>query len=362
MKSNVLFLHKYFHQSGGIERVHKNLATSFAQHGVESYFYVMKSSGEDECGFVNLKMHFNATSCPEGSGFVRWKRDIKRLIIQQDIKVIISATEQANFLAFLIKLTSPKLKVVYTRHCAFEVEEQRVPARILRALYSLYALNGEIVAVSKCLQSQINASLLFASRSAHYIPNAVVSESMYSLSKEPPSIDIEKPYLIAVGRLATQKGFDLLVDAYAKALEIDSTIPTLLIVGDGEDKGALQAQVIQSGLENNVVLAGFVNNPYPLIKGATSLVLSSRYEGMPTVLIESLALDVPVIAFDCPTGPSEIIVSGENGELVEYLNTDELALAISKYSQLPQASLAKYVKPFEFDSVVKEYLRVSGIR
>ena len=84
--------------------------------------------------------------------------------------------------------------------------------------------------------------------------------------------------------------------------------------------------------------------------------MSSRHEGMPTALVEAMYLNTPVIAFDCPTGPSELIENGKNGFLVEANNVDKLADAISKYKQLHGKEIAQSVSAFEYQSVARRYI------
>jgi glycosyltransferase involved in cell wall biosynthesis len=134
------------------------------------------------------------------------------------------------------------------------------------------------------------------------------------------------PALLAVGRLSAQKGFDLLLPAFA---QLRATAPGahLTIVGTGPDAAALQQQAAALGLADHVTFRGFVSNPYPLMRAADLYVLSSRYEGFPNVALEALACGTPVVATSCP-GVGELILPGVNGWLAPVEDVDGLARAL----------------------------------
>ncbi|MCB0360832.1 MAG: glycosyltransferase, partial [Bdellovibrionales bacterium] len=109
------------------------------------------------------------------------------------------------------------------------------------------------------------------------------------------------PVFLAVGRLTKQKDFPTLIRAFAQLRKTDKA--RLLILGEGPDRPALEALVQELGVTEDVSLFGFVENPYAFMKRAKAFILSSRWEGLPTVLIEALYCGVPIIATDCPSGP-----------------------------------------------------------
>ena len=106
----------------------------------------------------------------------------------------------------------------------------------------------------------------------------------------------------------------------------------MVILGEGKDKNTLQALIEKENLSEDVLLLGFKENPYPIFKNAKFLVLSSKFEGFPMVLLESLKLGTPVVSFDCTSGPNEIIIDKENGLLVEDQNFEAFIEAISEFS------------------------------
>lgn len=133
--------------------------------------------------------------------------------------------------------------------------------------------------------------------------------------------------IIAAGRLVSQKGFDLLLDAFAT---VAARHPSwgLIIFGEGVERANLLQRVMQLGLERRVALPGAVSDLPGYLRQADIFVLSSRFEGFPNVLLEAMSVGTPVVAVDCPFGPAEIITHQSNGLLVPAQDTDALAHAI----------------------------------
>lgn len=164
----------------------------------------------------------------------------------------------------------------------------------------------------------------------------------------------QPPVLLAVGRLQVQKDYPTLIRAFA---QVRQTQPVrLLILGEGSERPLLEALIKELGLEQDVSLPGFVMNPYAYMARAALFVLSSRWEGLPTVLIEALCCGTPVVATDCPSGPREILSDGKYGQLTAVGDVDALARAIAmtladKRSSPPAESW----HPYDLETVVSQY-------
>lgn len=131
--------------------------------------------------------------------------------------------------------------------------------------------------------------------------------------------------IVSAGRLTEQKNFDLLIDAF-KIVHIKKPNYKLVIYGDGELREHLEKKIKLIGLEKYISLPGNISNILEKIKNNKLFVLSSNYEGMPNILIESLAIGLPCISTDCPIGgPKALIKNGQNGFLTKVNDVDELA-------------------------------------
>lgn len=168
------------------------------------------------------------------------------------------------------------------------------------------------------------------------VPN-IIKPSPVSRDAAPPTT----PWITAVGRLGPEKGFDLLLAAFAK---IAAAHPgwRLRIVGGGPLAEALARQARELGIEARVSFTGRVSDVFPLLASSELFVMSSRYEGFPNALGEAMAAGLPVVSFDCPSGPRALIRHGVDGVLVPPEDVDALARAIDRLIQHPaeRAALA----------------------
>ena len=141
--------------------------------------------------------------------------------------------------------------------------------------------------------------------------------------------------VVAVGRLTEQKGFPLLIEAFARAgLRKDGW--HLVILGEGPGRVAIEAQVRDLGLQDSVSLPGLVAAPEDWLHHADLFVLSSLFEGFPNALLEAMACGVAAIAFDCPSGPAEIIRHDQTGLLLPTSDVGALAAALRNLADDPQ--------------------------
>ncbi len=167
--------------------------------------------------------------------------------------------------------------------------------------------------------------------------------------------------ILAVGRLHRQKGFDSLLDAFAQVW-VRRKDARLLILGEGDERSALEQQRHRLGLDGVVEMPGYVANPLPYMAKADVFVLSSRWEGLGNVLIEALACGTRVVATDCPSGPREILEHGRYGRLVPPGDPTTLANALvtALDAKTPQVS-PEWMERYREDQVVMRHLDVMGL-
>jgi glycosyltransferase involved in cell wall biosynthesis len=167
----------------------------------------------------------------------------------------------------------------------------------------------------------------------------------------------QPPVLIAVGRLQIQKDYPTLIQAFAQVRRVRPV--RLLILGEGTERPLLEQLIAELGLQQDVHLPGFVKNPYAYMAKSSLFVLSSRWEGLPTVLIEALCCGTPAVATDCPSGPREILENGRYGRLVPVGDVDALANAITlSLSNNTQSPPAESWQPYEVETVTHQYVNL----
>jgi glycosyltransferase involved in cell wall biosynthesis len=209
-----------------------------------------------------------------------------------------------------------------------------------RAAELAYPRFDAVVCVSRGLLPTA-AALGVPAQRARVIRNGIDVQRVAALASEPaPGWLPGGPLVVGLGRLHRQKGFDLLIEAHA-AVRATGRPHRLVIIGEGEERGGLEALAARLGVSDSTYLPGFIRNPFPIVARAALFCLPSRFEGDPLALVEALSLGVPLIAADCVAGPSEILDGGRYGDLVEVDSLDGLASRIARHLDEPQVLAAK---------------------
>lgn len=199
---------------------------------------------------------------------------------------------------------------------------------LIRVLSSflLYRFVNSVVSVSYGIEDELHKVLKIKNSKTIY--NPVIDREKIAQKVIEYKIK-EENYFICVGRIHYQKDYLYLVDII---FEVKKTIPDIkiLILGSGElnDVSKLEEKIKNKNLGENIILLGSVNNPYPYIKNAKAILMTSRWEGLPTVLVESIYLGIQVISVDCKYGPKELTNNGINGYLIPSDNLDSFVKAI----------------------------------
>lgn len=226
-----------------------------------------------------------------------------------------------------------------------------------------YPRADAIVAVSSGAADDLAKFLGVARDRIVTIPNPASTPSSRAQEEEPVAHPWlagapgarEIPVVIAAGRLVRKKGFDVLLDAFARLRQTREA--RLVILGDGIERHALESRIATLGIGESVVLTGFVENPLAWFARADLFVLSSFAEGMPNALLQAMAAGCPVVATDCPSGPREILEDGRWGELVPPGDASEIANAIDRAlaKPRPRSESRRRSEAFGIETVASSY-------
>jgi glycosyltransferase involved in cell wall biosynthesis len=233
------------------------------------------------------------------------------------------------------------------------INKQSKYPKLFDFLYNNFYNNFDhIVAQAEYMKKDLVENYQIKSEKITVINNPIDFENIKKLSDIPSKelFDKTKINLLAVGRLSYQKGFDTLLKIMK---ELDDKY-FLSILGQGPDEEKLKVMIKDFSLESKVKLLGFQDNPYIYMKQADIFVLSSRFEGLPNVVLEANACGTTVIAFDCPGGTNEIIIDGENGYLAKCQDKNDFIDKLKKIpleKEINQNILNKY----EVSQIVRNY-------
>ncbi|WP_418604272.1 glycosyltransferase [Hwangdonia sp.] len=353
-----------FHLSGGgTARVMANLSESFHDKGIELHIIII----HDELGYDYSGTLYNLGKLKSEPNTVFNK--IKRLIHlrsyvkQNDFDFVIDFRFRKRIIQeYLIsRLVYNQKKTIYTIHSsqlAIYLPKSKYWANVI------YGKAYKIIAITESMKNLVETIYPFLDN-VGMVYNPIILNKIKEKSIEALEINFE--YIIGVGQFDTdQKQFDKLIEAYSKSI-LPQTRIKLVILGRGKKKSELEAIAKKLNVDENVQFLGFKENPYKYMANARFFVLSSWHEGHPMVLIEALACGTPVVSFDCPTGPKEVVNHSDNGLLIENQNIDALINGMnimltneSLYSHCKSNAL-KSVEKFSVKQIGKQWLKLMKI-
>lgn len=314
---------------GGAERVMAMMANYWAEHAREVTLITIASKTLDfyslhhgvhrtALGLVGASSHLASAAWNNLRRLQRLRQEIKAS--QPDI--VLSFTDQANVLTLAGSLGLRIPVVVCERTDPRYHDIGSIWAWLRRLLYPQAAA---LVVQTDGLRGW--AEGILKNHAVHVIPNAAPA----SVVRHNGGLDL-KPTgrtIVTLGRFTLEKGFDILLKAFARCARKHSDW-SLVMLGDGEERGRLEALAVELGIKDRVNMPGRVKDPFGILCGADLFILSSRYEGFPNALLEAMACGLAVISTDCPSGPREIIRDGVDGVLVLPDNVDALAAAMDR--------------------------------
>lgn len=314
-------------RGGGAERVMVTLANRFAEkgHRVDLVLASAKGTYLTEVGpgvrVVDLKSGRMLSSVLPLARYLRRERP----------DAMLSAMHHVNIVAILArKLARATVRLVISeRNSLANLQTTHgVVMRVLMAI--LYPSADAVIAVTKAGARELLDAFNLIEAKVFSIPNPLDIERVKQLALEPLDhpwfAPGEPPVILAVGRLAPQKDFSTLIEAFA--LLRSHLAARLIILGEGPLREDLERLVRERGLADQVSMPGFQENPYKWMARCGLFVLCSRFEGFPNVLVQAMACGASVVSTDCPTGPNEILENGKYGRLVSVGDQVSLASAM----------------------------------
>ncbi len=345
-------------RGGGAERVVMDLAREAAEQGLAVDMVVVNRDGAvaDDLGpevrMIELERSRVALGLFPLINYLRRYRPA----------ALLTTLEHTNVLAVVASRFARGTRVVLREANTLSEDLVGIEGRVVRAFMRLtYRSADAVVAVSKGVRESLLSELGLDSSRVRVILNPVITPRVLAGADEPVEhpwfFPGEAPVILGVGRLSEQKGFDTLLRAFAKVRQ--STHCRLVLLGEGEGRPELEELAKQLGVSADTAMPGFVANPFAYMRRCGVFVLSSRWEGLPNVLIQAMAVGAKAVATDCPSGPSEVTDGGTLAPLVPVDDVEAMAEAISatlrsEARELPEEWRNRY----DLKAVTAEYLEV----
>ncbi|AFY34776.1 glycosyltransferase [Calothrix sp. PCC 7507] len=350
---------------GGAERVMLNLARHFLEQKFTVDMVVAFTAGSlteqlpPGIRLINLNVESKLAILPKLVKYLQQERPISML----------AALHYPCEIAILAKrIAGVSTKVVVSEHNHLSQEAKRTPQLSVKltplAAKIFYPWADGIVAVSQGVAEDLANVTQIPKERIDLIHNPVITPEL--LIKAKAAVDHpwfqpgELPVILAVGRLHPQKDYPTLIRAFAQLRQVRRS--RLVILGEGSEIVNLNILITELGLEEDVALLGFVDNPYAYMANAAVFVLSSAWEGFGNVLVEALAVGTPVVSTNCESGPAEILANGNYGDLTPVGDSQAMAEAILNVlaGNIKKVD-SSWLNQFTLATCAAQYLQVLGI-
>lgn len=342
---------------GGAERFAGTLSFILNELGYEVHNIIINNQVDyGYCG----KLYNLGETCSNKSSFIIKKVTksylLNKYLKENKIQIIIDNRSRNSIVRELIyKWIYRKAKVFYMIH-SYNLNIS-FPNSILANKF-IYKNAAKIICVAKAIEKRIIEKYKFKNTITQYntidFSKLMINESTIN----------QKKYILFFGRLEDKsKNFNLMIEAFSIS-KIYKEGYKLLILGSGPDLNLIKKIIKKYKLEEYIEIIPFQNNPFNYVKNAKFTILTSRYEGFPMSIIESLAIGTPVVSVDCNSGPAEIIMNETNGLLVQNYNVSTLASAIKRFIDdeklynLCKLNATKSVSHLSVDNISKQWKEI----
>ncbi|WP_167759976.1 glycosyltransferase family 4 protein [Paraburkholderia pallida] len=283
---------------------------------------------------------------------------LRKYLQRNHVDVLVVVESSLSFYAIPARF-GLKTRLICWEHFNFNADggrKKRVVARYLAAMFA-----DDVVTLTRRDQA------LWEQRTCTRANIGAIANPVGQLNYE-PIYPVGSRTVLAVGRLDHQKGFDILLEAWACVVERDHAASwNLVIVGNGELRKSLDEQIVRLDLDRSVTIHPATSDIRSKYAQAAIVCCSSRYEGLPMVLIEAQQHGVPVVSFDVDTGPREIVLNGETGLLVPPEDRESLANALCdlmsderKRSAMSKSAI-RHSTRFHTENVIEHWRRLLAL-
>ena len=346
---------------GGAERMMINLARGFADRSVHVDLVLANAVGPylrevpTSASVVDLASGGVLRSLPKLVRYLRKRRPDAMLVTLRHSSVV------ALWARRLARLSMPVF--VREANTFSEAQQDGLRDRVLAALVRrVYPWADGIIAVAQDVAADVVEHAKVPESRVYTLYNPVITPDVANNALEP--VDHPwfaagaPPVILGAGRLSEQKDFGTLIRAFARLREQREA--RLVILGEGARRLELEALITMLGVDGYVSLPGFVTNPFAYMSRSAVFVLSSRWEGLPSVLIQAMACGCPVVSTDCPGGPREVLDSVRYGPLVPVGDQAALAGAICGLLSSPTQAdvLRARANDYSVEQVIPDYLHL----
>lgn len=344
----------------GVDRLAKNLIPALARRGYRIDLLKVRDHGP------------NLPEIPEGVRVVELGTrhvypsllPLLRYLRRERPRSLLSDKDRVNHTALLARALSGSPTYLALRMgttVSIDLAKRKPWQRALTraSMGKLYPYADNVLVVSGGVADDMAAYTGLSREKITVVPSPIVPERLFHEALPKPDhpwfAEGQPPVILGIGELSWRKDFATLIRAFAR---LRPEFPSrLMILGRGRQREQLLALAGELGVADDLALPGFVDNPFHYLAHARLFGFTSRWEGLPFALIEALAVGVPVVATDCPSGPREVLEDGRHGPLVPIGDDEALAAALlaTLRNPLPREELQQAARPYEIENAATAY-------